>query len=174
MNFKTRAPLASEIIEQAVDFVLNTHMRMRITLLPLFLFVVTFSAASQTSKPAVPESYVPGDIRLLEGYKHIRRQGIDTTVGEISKAGGMTIRYDIGGMAGAYAAKCMRKENCVWFKRQVVNGSELWLGLTKEGEILATFRGDDANFFAETKSTEDIVDFLTMVLTYRSPPQRRK
>ena len=153
---------------------LNTLMTRRITLSALFLFVITVSALGQTSKPAVPESYVPGDIRMLEGYKHIRRQGIDTTVGEISKAGGLTIRYDIGRLAGAYAAKCQRKENCVWFKRQVVNGSELWLGLTKEGEILATFRGDDANFFAQTKSSEDIVDFLTMVLTYRSPPTRQK
>ena len=145
-------------------------MTTRITLSALLLFIVTFSALGQTSKPAVPESYVPGDIRLLEGYKHVRGQGIDTAVGEISKAGGLTIRYDIGGMAGWYAAKCQRKENCVWFKRQVVNGSELWLGLTKGGEILATFRGDNANFFAQTKSTEDIVDFLAMVLTYRSRP----
>ena len=149
-------------------------MTPRTTLSVLLLFVATFSALGQTSKPAVPESYVPGDIRLLEGYKHIRRQGIDTTVGDISKAGGMTIRYDIGRLAGAYADRCMGRENCVWFKRQVVNGSELWLGLTKEGEILATFRGDDANFFAQTKSTEDIVDFLTMVLTYRSPPKPPK
>lgn len=151
---------------------LNTHMTTRITLSALLLFIVTFSALGQTSKPAVPESYVPGDIRLLEGYKHVRRQGIDTTVGEISKAGGLTIRYDIGRLAGAYAAQCQRDKNCVWFKRQVVNGSELWLGLTKEGEILATFRGDDANFFAQTKSTEDIVDFLAMVLTYRSRPRK--
>ena len=151
---------------------LNTLMTIRISLSALFLFVVTVSAPGQTSKPAVPESYVPGDIRMLEGYKHIRRQGIDTTVGEISKTGGLTIRYDIGRLAGAYAAKCQRKENCVWFKRQLVNGSELWLGLTKEGEILATFLGDDANFFAQTKSSEDIVDFLTMVLTYRSPSRK--
>jgi len=147
-------------------------MTRRITLSALFLFVVTFSAVGQTSKPAVPESYVPGDIRMLDGYKHIRRQGIDTAVGDISKAGGLTIGYDIGRLAGNYAQGQCRLEKCIWFKRQVVNGSELLLGLTKEGKIAATFPGDDANFFALTKSTEDIVDFLTMVLTYRSASRK--
>ena len=80
----------------------------------------------------------------------------------------MTIHYDNGRLAGNYTAKCLDKQTCVWFKRQWVNGSELWLGLTKEGTILATIRDDEVNFYAHTKSTEDIVDFLTMVLTYRS------
>jgi hypothetical protein len=153
-------------------------MRTRIGLLSLLLFVLTFSAVGQTSKtlPNSTSAPVPGDIKLLEGYKHIKKRGIDSSVGEISKDGGLTIRYDIGRMAGLYAAQCLVRENCVWFKRQMVNGSEVWLGLTKEGEIIATFRNDYANFFAKTKSPEEMVDFLMMVLTYRSynktPPEK--
>jgi len=150
-------------------------MRVRIILLSLVLSLATFPTVGQNRKTVPSETTraaAPGDIRLLEGYRHIRRTGIDTAVGDIRKDGGVIIRYDIGRLAGLYAARCMTKGNCVWFKRQSVNGSEVWLGLTKEEEIIATFRNDYANFFAQTKSSEDIADFLTIVLTYHSNSAR--
>jgi hypothetical protein len=105
-------------------------------------------------------------MRLLEGYTHTPSQGIDTAVGRISKPGGMTIEYDNGAMAGQYARKCSSKSACLWFKRQWVGGREVWLGMTKEGEIIATFPKSSANFFARTNSPEDVADFLLMVMTY--------
>jgi hypothetical protein len=68
-------------------------------------------------------------------------------------------------MAGLFARKCRVTGACQWFKRQVV-GREVWLGLTKEGQIIATFPNDSANFYAQTRSAEDIADFLLIVLTY--------
>lgn len=89
-------------------------------------------------------------------------------VGKISKPGGMTIDYDNGAMAGLFARKCWTKDACRWFKRQVVGGREVWLGLTHNWQIIATFPKEYANFYAETKSPDDIADFLIMILTYKA------
>lgn len=138
------------------------------------LSALTLSSAAQTngvaapSKPTVPVSGPPpGDIRLLDGYRHIRKKGIDSRVGEISAPSGLTIRYDIGRMAGAYAPRvCAEATACLWYKKQNNNGNEVVVGLTREGKIYATFPNDYANFYADTKSSEDVADFLLMVLTY--------
>jgi hypothetical protein len=87
--------------------------------------------------------------------------------GEISKPNGMVIRYDIGRMAGLFAGRCGTLYECQWYKGQKINGREVWLSLTKDGRIFATFPKEYANFFAQTKSSEDIADFLTIVLTYK-------
>jgi hypothetical protein len=108
----------------------------------------------------------PGNIKLLENYTHIKKRGIDTSVGEISKLNGLTIRYDNGNLAGRAAGYYCGNGQCNWYKSQKINGKDVWIGLTKEGMIIATFPEDYANFFAQTKLPEDIADFLLMILTY--------
>src|SRR5438309_1303373 len=45
----------------------------------------------------------PGNMKLLPGYVHEARRGIDSRVGVIYKKDGLSISYDIGRMAGVYA-----------------------------------------------------------------------
>lgn len=97
---------------------------------------------------------------------HTREQGIDTRVGKISKPKGMTIGYDIGPLAGNYADGTRKDGKCAWFKKQKVNQQECQICLEKNGYIYATFPADYASFMGQTKSPEDVADFLIMILTY--------
>jgi hypothetical protein len=146
----------------------------KIFFLIFFTLALTFPALAQDTKtltlpkPTPTPQAPPGNIELLDGYTHTRGRGIDSRVGAISKPEGMTIRYDIGDMAGQYTSKCSRaKDICLWYKSQKVGGREVYLALTKEGEIIATFPQESANFFAQTKSPENVADFLLMILTYK-------
>lgn len=148
-------------------------MLKKIFFLTLFILALALSASAQATKTLTlptptptPTEPPPGNMRLLEGYTHTSLQGIDTSVGRISKPGGMEIKYENGPLAGLYASRCWSKNVCFWFKRQVLNEREVWLGLTKSGEMIATFPKEYANFYAQTKSSEDIADFLIMILTY--------
>lgn len=149
-------------------------MTKKIFLLIFFVSILMFSASAQTVKtltlpkpPATLADPPPGDIELFDGYTHKSGRGIDSRGGEISKPGGMIIHYDIGQMAGLFAGRCVSEKECLWYKGQKINGRDVWLSLTKDGRIYATFPKDYANFFAQTKSSEDIADFLIMVLTYK-------
>jgi hypothetical protein len=149
-------------------------MSKKIFLVIFILFTLTFSAWAQSTKTLTlpkptpkPSKPTPGNIELFDGYTHTPKRGIDSTVGEISKPGGMTIHYDIGDLAGLFAGRCGPLYECLWYKGQKINGREVWLSLTKDGRIFATFPKDYANFFAQTNSSEDIADFLVMILTYK-------
>lgn len=135
-----------------------------------FLIFLTFPVFAQNTKtfvfPTPTPVPPPGNIKLLEGYTHIKKQGIDTSVGEISKLNGITIRYDNGHLAGRVAGRYCGSGNCLWYKQQKINGRTVWIGLTKDERILATFPEIYVNFYAQTKSPEDIADFLLMILTY--------
>lgn len=120
----------------------------------------TFAQSNQAPSPP------PGNIKLLQGYVHIKKRGIDTSVGEISKPGGLTIQYDNGALAGRVAGYHCGRGECVWYKKQRVYGRDLWIGQTSKGTIFATFPEIYVNFYAQTRSPEDIADFLMMVMTY--------
>ena len=145
------------------------------TLFLVFLVIaLTFSVSAQNRKtlilPKSPQPLPdppPGNIQLLDGYTHVRKQGYDTSVGEIRKFDGMMIHYDNGRLAGIMASKCWAKNACLWYKAQKLGDREVYLGLTKEGQIIATFPKEFANFYAQTKSPEEIADFLIMILTYK-------
>ena len=146
----------------------------KIFLLTFLVIFLTLTASAQATKTLTlpkptptPSEQPPGDIELLYGYTHTRRKGIDSRVGDISKPEGMTVRYDIGDMAGVNPGICAYLRDCLWYKKQIINGREVWLGLSKEGQIFATFPKENANFYAQTKTPEDIADFLIMVLTYK-------
>jgi hypothetical protein len=138
-----------------------------------FLLILATSSlgSGQATKPLTSQESstgTPGGIQLLEGYRHTKLRGIDTSVGTISKPGGLTIDYDIGVLAGKEGLQCFAKDWCLWFKRQITNGAEVWIGVTKTQDIIATFPTDYANFYAHIKSPEDIADFLIMILTYKA------
>jgi len=137
-----------------------------------FTFILMFSAFAQTTKtlvlPKPAPDTPPGNIQLIETYTHTRKKGIDTIVGEISKPGGLTIHYDNGPLAGLVAGRICGQDNCLWYKRQKVNENDVYLGFRADGFIVATFPKDYVNFYAHTKTQEEIADFLIMILTYKN------
>ena len=106
----------------------------------------------------------PGSIKLLTGYTHQRLRGIDTQVGKISRKDGLTIQYDIGELAGNYAAQ--RKSDAAWFKEQVIDGRTVQVALSKDRQLTVTFTKGPANFVATLKSDEDLAEVLLMLCTY--------
>jgi hypothetical protein len=170
VSLKTLVYVIIETVTKTTLFETKNHMLKKLILLFGLLIVLNFSVFAQNTKTLVlpkptPEP-PPGNIKLLEGYTHIKKRGIDTSVGEISKSGGLTIRYDIGTLAGRAAGYNCGEGQCLWYKKQIINGRDVWIGLTKKGLIVATFPEIYVNFFAQTKSPEDIADFLLMILTY--------
>ena len=149
-------------------------MMKKIFLLVFFIIGMVFSASAQNTKTLIlpkstpmPKDPPPGNIELFDGYTHIRKEGIDSRIGEISQPNGITIHYDIGQMAGLFAGSCRATNDCLWYKAQKINGREVWISLTKTGLLAATFPKEYANFWADTKSQEDVADFLVMILTYK-------
>lgn len=144
----------------------------RLMLLPVVLLPVVLLSAlvvrvpKASAEPAPP----PGAIRLLEGYHHERLQGIDSTVGRIWKDGGLEIRYDIGGLAGNYAALTKASERS-WAMTQVINGQSAEIVRTKDGRVIVSFEGN-VNFFAKISNDEDLAALLTIALTYPAAPER--
>ena len=122
-------------------------------------------AAGQQDSP-------PGSIKLLPGYQHKTLQGIDTSVGKIWKDGGIEIQYDIGRLAGDYANP-KYPERYVWHREQSIGGRRVHSALDKRNTLIVSFPDTSANFMAEVKSHEDIVDMLLMVLTYEPDSRAR-
>ena len=144
----------------------------------VLIFVLSVSYAfSQTKTLILPNpTPPPGNIKLLPGYTHEQKQGIDSSVGEISKKDGLIIRYDIGDMAGNRTMLYLTKDKgkLLWYKTQKINNDDLLIAYFKDGKMMATFQNVYANFFAETKSQEDIVDFLLIVMTYKNESKDKK
>ena len=99
----------------------------KIFLLTFLVIILTVAASAQATKTLTlpkptptPSEPPPGNIELFDGYTHTRKQGIDSRVGEISKPGGMVIRYDIGEMAGLFAGRCGTLYECQWYKGQKI------------------------------------------------------
>jgi hypothetical protein len=145
-----------------------------------FTISLTFSVLAQSTKAIISTKPTPnpppGNIQLLEKYIHTPAEAIDTIEGQISKTEGITIYYQIGKYVSDYGDRYCGKGECLWYKVQKKDGSQIRIGLTKEGKIVATATKDNANvytdpiyanFYAQTKSAEDITDFLLMVLTYK-------
>lgn len=128
----------------------------------------------------------PGDLVLLEGYRHERRQGADTLVGRITKEHGPTFRYDIGQLAGP-RVRNVPQDDLVWQRRQRISGREVLVAQSLHGDaIVSILRPDQqgdardltleeraaaslrypANFYGRVESEEQLADLLLMVLTY--------
>src|SRR5205823_8122709 len=56
-------------------------------------------------KAPVPSTTVslPGKIAMPAGWKHTKEQGEDSIVGKFTRESGLTVRYDMGMLAGVYA-----------------------------------------------------------------------
>lgn len=137
----------------------------------IIIFVLSVSYSFAQTRTIVSPPTPPGNIKLLPGYIHETKRGIDSRVGEINKKGGLTIRYDIGDMAGNYAESfyAREKQNVIWIKNQKINNQDTIIVLLKDGSIYATFTTLSANFMSNVKTNEDLTDFLLMIMTYGTP-----
>jgi hypothetical protein len=135
----------------------------RILLIYVLLISYALPVYSQIAKADPP----PGKMELLPGYHHKTGRGIDTAVGHIWKDGGITISYDIGGLAGIYVLPNQKDQNG-WYREQKINNQTVRIVLTNERQLRVTFVEATANFVAVVPKDEDLADALLMILTYRS------
>lgn len=129
-----------------------------------------------TSSYAIDDSF-PGKIQLLPGYVHHRVEGEDSQVGNIAKAGGLIIHYDIGSLAGNRMHNLPQQDRR-WTKTIPVNGREVEVAQsTKTGSTYITFKATEkypwANFYAYTQSSEDLADMLLIAMSYVPSTQVR-
>jgi hypothetical protein len=120
------------------------------------------------------QSGPPGNIVLLPGYQHEPLRGNDTQIGRIWKNRGLSIEYDIGGLA---PDRIDPSPNLQWLKEQIVLGKRVQMGLTKGRLLMVVFSsagvtsrgrsGPNAAFSGTVNSDEDIADMMFMVMTYR-------
>lgn len=122
-----------------------------------------------TTRPGPP----PGGIRLLEGYRHEKIQGIDSLPGRIWKEGGLEISYDISLFRPEEAKGVAPSvdERSKWAIRQLVSGRVVDIDTRKDGLLVVRF--SDATFYAKVTGEKDLAEFLAIVLTYPLPAEPR-
>jgi hypothetical protein len=110
----------------------------------------------------------PGGIKLLPGYRHTTQVGIDSSVGKISRVGGLTIGYDIapGDKRHRRPVDVARLATTLsWYREQQVAGRTLVCGLNRDGKTyVVAIPG--AGFYAEVRNPEDMADLLLTALTF--------
>jgi hypothetical protein len=130
-----------------------------------------YAAVVLLALPAYPQATKtdppPGSIQLLPGYIHKKEQGIDTAVGKIYKARGVTISYDIGGLAGRTISP-EDKSSYAWYKEQTINNQTVRIAMSRDRELVVTFVEASANFRTVVRTNEDLADVLLMLLTYKA------
>jgi hypothetical protein len=123
--------------------------------------------------PGLVESEPPDGIKLLPGYKHKSATDFEANdAGEISKPGGVTIKYEMGFSQGM-AVDLTPKDAYVWYRERKVSSITMVYGLTKDNVLIVSIPLDNdpekhraANFYGKIRKPEDIADMLTMVLPF--------
>lgn len=112
----------------------------------------------------------PGGMRLLPGYIHEMKQGIDTCPGKIWKTGGPDILYEIGFFANDAARSFATQPGVAWSATQrnakstvaVTMTRGRYLGLT----VTSTEGPGTASFVVQNATEEALADTLLMIMTY--------
>jgi poly(3-hydroxybutyrate) depolymerase len=135
------------------------------------------AAPVQVPPPApapVSEDAALQGMKLLPGYKHVREQGIDSSVGRIVKGDRTVIRYDIGPMAGLQVTP-EDKKFCSSYQEMDVEGQTMRVCLQGHS-FKVTFVEAQANFSGEAQDDGELVSLIEMLKTFRGPhrvrPQR--
>ena len=138
------------------------------TILSFAIVALVVGSLSLALRAANGDDPPPGSIKLLDGYKHQKLQGIDTRVGKIWKENGISIQYDIGRMSGNYAKQQReyQADQLLWAKEQTIKEARVELVLKKDRELYVSFPEHSANFYGKVQTEEDLVEALLMVLTY--------
>jgi hypothetical protein len=114
----------------------------------------------------------PGKMHLLPGYVAGLPEGslcMDTECGYIWNPRGLTISYDIGGLAGPGLAPESSDEHA-WYGEADINGQTVRYAVSGERKpdfIMVSFPASYANFHAELRNDAEIRPVLQMILTYQ-------
>ena len=142
-----------------------------ILLAALTLGVTAPAATGQTPLPAGHE------IKLLPGFAHEPRRGIDSIVGLLAKKDGLQINFEMGGgvlpgaprFGGSYVNQALRLPGAdrLWLKEQAVGGRTFHVAYGKDHLLIISSASakTGVNFHAVAKTPEDVADVLLMVLT---------
>ena len=138
------------------------------TILSFAIVALVIGSLSLALRAASGDDPPPGSIKLLNGFKHQKLQGIDSRVGKIWQENGISIQYDIGRMSGNYAKQHReyQADQLLWAKQQTWHNERMELVLKKNRELYVSFPEHSANFYGKVQTEEDLVDALLMVLTY--------
>jgi hypothetical protein len=137
-----------------------------------FLTACALVGASCAQRPLLPKgvtwneksatfAWWCGEVTLPAGFTYQQDQGVDTFEGHFTSPDGkVVVRHDIGGYAGAWAAR----EKAFFFEERVVQGARVWSskrdwpdGKGGRTTLLAvTFPDCEcANFFVKSSRVED-------------------
>ena len=147
-------------------------MQKFILLVFLMIFVTTHGWAEENDCNL-------SSIKLLDGYVLKIGKGIDSFGADITREGGVTIKFSAGGLAATPAAYPTHKDEFKWFQKQIIDGQSVYLALTKseaEGatSLVVTYSSGSTrfyNFITKVSSPSDVAEALTMILTYKTPSQ---
>ncbi len=148
------------------------------TLVLMMVFVVShISLAQDVEKnqlhPEPKASDPPKGIELLPGYKHKSTTDFEgNQVGEISRPGGVKIKYEMG-LSQGMAVDTDQRATYTWYREQKANGRTTRYALNKSNILTVSIPLDDtpgtlhvANFYGTIKKRDDIADMLLMVLPF--------
>jgi hypothetical protein len=145
---------------------------MRVTLAVCWIAIASVVQAIEPAR--APNQIVDvefGEIRLPTGFEFEKRNGIDSVVGRIWRKGGPEIKFDIGQGAGNYAKHY--RDNALWFKETTFKELKVQMTLTKDRLFCLTFPKYCMNFRCKTKTDEDLVEVLAVLLTFSERPELR-
>ncbi len=151
----------------------------RIGALTLILMALVFSATAFSQKDGprgeVVSAYShtdegPGKMHLLPGYVAGLPQGshcIDSECGYIRSPQGLSINYDIGGLAGPGLSP-KRTGQYDWYGEAKINGQVVRYAVSGDDpEFLeVSFPASFANFQAKVRNEDEIQTALRMLLTF--------
>lgn len=124
-------------------------------------------------------SWWSGEVKLPAGYSYQEHRGVDTFVGHFTGSNkGLTVYYDIGGPAGAYASRNAANS----FSERIVEGARVWTAKKdwpdgKGGRtvlVAVTFPDSGcANFYLKSPKNEDaaVIDFIAQSFHPNGPIQ---
>jgi hypothetical protein len=150
-------------------------------LIALFLPNSAIRAQNKTNGKPIISAYGrsdegPGKMHLLPGYVAGLPEGqmcIDSQCGYIWNPRGLTIDYDIGGMAGVSLSPTPPEgtnQHFFWFGEARINGQSVRYavsGWDKPVSMSISFPESSANFNADIRNEGEIQTVLQMVLTYQ-------
>src|SRR5262245_5905434 len=98
-------------------------------------FMVAFMAlaltAQELSRPSVKVADLHvGTLQLPSDWTQRRTGTKDSEMGEITRADGLIVNYDIGFLAGTHM-HAQRRAECLWYREQMIHGHLARIGLIK-------------------------------------------
>jgi hypothetical protein len=159
-------------------------MKIRLSRIGVLVFGAAFCLAASLLAQERPRTPIisayshsgegPGQMKLLPGYVAGLPQGencVDTECGSIWNPQGLTIHYDIGGLAGqGLESHPPQDKEYLWFGEAHINDQPVRYAVFifgGKGSLVVCYPLAYANFDVEVRNEGEIRTALKMLLTYR-------